>query len=341
MRNNLVIRLTFISSILALCVVILGVYTRLTDAGLGCPDWPTCYNHLTVPKNIYAVQQAQISYPSFPLNQIKAWTEMIHRYAASFLALLILALTMMMISKRKVTNQTLWLPFLLIGLIIFQALLGMWTVTLRLNPVAVMSHLLGGFSILALLWWYFLNSFIMPATPAPTESWRKTGAQAILKPLRYLAMIGLIILTLQISLGGWTSANNAALACPDFPTCINHQFLPQTNFKDAFNLWNSAIIAKDYAALVTIHMMHRIGALITCVYLLFFAFCLLRIKAGFVVRKLAILLMIALFVQISLGIMNVVYYLPLSVAVLHNVMAVVLLLSMITINFYLFKQSKI
>ena len=216
-------KLSLFATILAIVVVVLGAYTRLTDAGLGCPDWPGCYGQLTPPTDQSIDSQ-------------KAWTEMIHRYFAGTLGLVILVLAIVAIFKRKQPNVgarravPLQLPLVLLGLVIFQALLGMWTVTMLLNPLVVMAHLLGGMATLGLLWWLALRS------QSNSLKFAIRNSQSAINPnLKTWATLGLIILGIQIALGGWTSANYAALACPDFPQCQG-QWWPSMDFSGAFTV---------------------------------------------------------------------------------------------------------
>ncbi|MEM1243955.1 MAG: COX15/CtaA family protein [Pseudomonadota bacterium] len=310
--------------VFAFVVVAIGAYTRLTDAGLGCPDWPTCYNHLTVPESKAAINQAEKAYPNSPVHVIKAWTEMTHRYVASILGLLIFVLAIVAIRSRYKTKISLWLPLTLIILVVFQALLGKWTVTMKLLPLVVMGHLLGGFTLLSLLWLLYMRaSEYMGAKPLNLS---------YLKPW---ATIALIIIAIQIALGGWTSANYAALVCPNFPYCISHEFFPAFAFTQAFNVFGHNAITDHYAVQVTIQMTHRIGALITATYLGLLAIALLLKKYNPGLRKIGLVMLIFLSLQVLLGIMNVILLLPLSIALLHNLVAAILLLSVVTLNYYI------
>lgn len=320
-------RMSLIATILAFVVVVLGAFTRLTDAGLGCPDWPGCYHHLIVP---HSSQQAAQHFPQYPLEAGKAWTEMVHRYVAGSLALLILALAIMMFWQRKEDFFS-KIPFVLVAVVIFQALLGMWTVTLRLLPVIVMMHLLGGLTILALLWWLFLK------LKSPAQS-----IVATVKPFlwHWWAGLALVILVLQIVLGGWTSSNYAALVCPDFPYCHMRQFFPQADFSAAFNIISSTYSIENghilqQPALIVIHMSHRIGALITAIVLLGLSIGLLCHDKAAKLRGVGLILALLLLLQVSLGILNVIWLLPLPIAVAHNAVAALLLLTVVTINYFL------
>ncbi len=221
-------KIALLATTLALFVVVLGAYVRLSDAGLGCPDWPGCYGHLTVPEAEHHVAEANEAYPDRPVEAHKAWKEMIHRYFASTLGLLIVILAVIAWRNRKSSNQQYRLPIFLVVLVIFQGLLGMWTVTIKLNPTIVMMHLIGGMTTLSLLWWLSLrqSKMFVSHSSYPTQ----------FKPFTKVATIGLIIVAFQIMLGGWTSSNYAALVCADFPTCQGY-LIPPTNFAEAFDLW--------------------------------------------------------------------------------------------------------
>ena len=320
-------KLALLATLLTLIVVVMGAYTRLSDAGLGCPDWPGCYGHLLgIPETSAEIDQANQAFPEREVESAKAWKEMIHRYLAEGLGLLILILAFVAIKNRKDKNQALWLPIALVGLVIFQGLLGMWTVTLLLKPVIVMLHLLGGLSILALLWWLVLQSSSQPT--AVTQN-----------TLTPILVIGLLLLVVQILLGGWTSANYAALACPDFPTCQG-VWWPPTDFKEGFVFWrgldqNYEFGVLDNPARTAIHLSHRIFAIVVAVFwLVMLLRILLRQESSSNMRQIAIITLVFLIAQIALGISNVVMKLPISIAVIHNGGAALLLLSVVTLIFY-------
>jgi len=312
-------RLVLAATILAVCVVALGAYVRLSDAGLGCPDWPGCYGHLSVPHTDIAQQV----FPNRPLEPHKAWKEMVHRYLAGILGMLILAIfTIAWRVKRSMAVSPV-LPTFLLGLVVFQALLGMWTVTLLLKPVIVSAHLMGGMSTLGLLVWM---------------SERRWGGQIfiraeVVRKIKPWALGGLLVLACQIMLGGWTSSNYAALACTDFPLCQG-AWLPPMDFAHAFHLVRELGINADgsklpLAALTAIHWTHRLGALLTFFYLGGLSVKLLRTSAW---NMLGVMLGGALLLQLTLGISNVVFSLPLPVAVSHNAGAALLLILLVLIN---------
>lgn len=321
--------ITLFAVILAFIVVTLGAYTRLTDAGLGCPDWPGCYDQVIAPTTTTEIQKADSLYPAAPVHVTKAWTEMVHRYVAGILGLVIFGLGIVAIRRRKVPGQAVIAPVILMALVIFQALLGKWTVTMKLLPVVVMGHLLGGFSILALLWWCHLKSgnyFIS----LPRNSASK---------FKFWAILGLVIVTLQIILGGWTSTNYAALVCLNFPYCTVNEIFPQVDFHSAFNFFNVSNIHLSYAALVTIQMSHRFGALVTGLYVGILSICLIALRGRQLLRRLGIAMLVILIAQICLGILNIKLLLPLYIAVLHNVGAAFLLLSMVTLVYVSFTRT--
>ena len=313
-------RLAKIAAVVAFCVVVLGAWVRLSNAGLGCPDWPGCYGKLTWPDAHHEIAAANEAFPDRPVDLSVAWKEMVHRYLAGTLVLLVLALNVLAWRRKSSfrTDQKTFkgLAGALLVLILFQAALGMWTVTLKLLPIVVMAHLLGGFATLGLLSWLAFRS----------------GRQAVgvtgwaFRSQRTLITTGLLVLMIQIALGGWTSANYAALACPDFPACQD-QAWPQMDFSEGFVLWRE--IGVDYEGGVldlpsrtAIHMSHRIGAAITFIVLLMLALRLMMAPAS---RGAGTLLVAAVIVQVTLGIMNVLHYLPLPNAVAHNATAAILM----------------
>lgn len=305
---------------LAFIVIIVGAYTRLTDAGLGCPDWPGCYGRMIISTEADYIEQANAFWPERPLQTDKAWIEMAHRYIAGLLGLMILAIAVAAWLGKQAPRIRLLTGGLLF-LVVFQALLGMWTVTLLLKPFIVALHLLGGMAIISLLHWLTLELRPAPGRPPPT------GLN-----LPPWAVAGLVALLLQISLGGWTSANYAALACPDFPACQG-KLWPPMDFSEAFVLWQGPGVdyeggVLDGPARTAIHMTHRIGAVITAATLL--ALALPALRAG-ATRPAALAMLALLFIQLGLGVANVVFNLPLAVAVAHNGVAALLLLSVVTL----------
>ena len=323
-RSILFRRLALAGVLLAFTVVVLGAWVRLSAAGLGCPDWPGCYGHLSVDSAAENVDTINQAFPHRPFEYHKAIKEMVHRYFASSLGLLILVLAGLAIANRKDPEQPVALPIALVGLVIFQGLLGMWTVTLLLKPLIVVLHLIGGLTTLSLLAWRAMRR-PAPAEVPPTAS-----------HLRTLASVGLLVLALQIALGGWTSSNYAALACPDFPTCQN-SFWPQMDAKDAFVLWRGLGIdyeggVLDQPARVAIHFVHRLGAIAAAIILGVLSLLAWRRGPTPAVRTAGAMLGIVLIAQLILGPVMVMRALPLPLATAHNGVAALLLLATVRMN---------
>lgn len=306
-------RLLPLAALLALVVIGMGAWVRLSDAGLGCPDWPGCYGHL-------------LGVPAQAADSGKAWKEMLHRYAAGSLGLCILALCLL--AWRQRIRLSPLLPSLLCGIVVMQALLGMWTVTQLLKPVIVSAHLLGGMTTLAVLVWLNLRQLGIGDGPPAGRALRLGG------------LLALFILISQIALGGWVSSNYAALACADFPTCQG-QWLPDMDFARAFALHRPLGYSADgnllpLAALTAMHWSHRLGALLATISLGGLAVVLLR-RPGW--RGYGGALLAALGLQLGLGIANVLLALPLPLAVAHNLGAALLLATTLTINFRLWRRT--
>src|SRR5690242_13820506 len=299
-------RLCILGALLCYVVVVLGAYVRLTAAGLGCPDWPGCYGHLT-PAAAQAADTAT-AFPGRPLEPGKAWREMIHRYAVGTLSVIIIVVTALAIVARRQAGVSLALALALFATLVMQALLGMLTVTWRLNPLIVTLHLLFGMTTLALLWWLLLS--------LPRGSWKASalhyshsgsgGPATKLILARRLALLGLIALIIQIALGGWTSSNYAAVACPDFPTCQG-AWWPHSDYRDAFVLWRGLGINYEGGVLgnparVAIHLTHRIGAAVAAAALALAALFVLRQRALTGDRRWAWAVLGALILQLTIGI---------------------------------------
>jgi len=316
--------------LLTLLVVVLGAWVRLSAAGLGCPDWPGCYGHISAGAAEKNLDQITTLFPERPFEYSKAVKEMVHRYFASTLGLLCVVLAGLAIANRKHPQQPVALPIFLVCLVIVQGLLGMWTVTLLLKPLIVTLHLVGGLSTLSVLAWLAMKKPAVSATPSPLK-----GEGVSATRLRALAFASLIVLALQIMLGGWTSSNYAALACPDFPTCQN-SYWPDMDVKDAFVLWRGLGIdyeggVLDHPARVAIHFVHRLGAIVTALLLGFTAFCAWR-SGERTVRTAGALVGAALLTQLVLGPIMVMRALPLELATAHNGVAALLLLAVIRLN---------
>src|SRR5947207_8479361 len=313
-------RLAVAGVLLCFTVVVLGAYVRLSAAGLGCPDWPGCYGHLTPMDAGHSLG--------------KAWREMIHRYAAGALALVILGLTALAVSARRRRPVSLPLALALVASVSVQALLGMLTVTWQLKPLIVTLHLLFGMTTLGLLWWLTLS--------LPRSSWGATalksarraisgGGASPIASARQLALAGLAALAVQMALGGWTSSNYAALACPDFPTCQG-VWWPHGDYHNAFVLWRGPDI--DYeggvlapSARVAIHLTHRLGALVAALTLTLAALFVLQRRGLSGARLRAWALLGALGLQLLIGISMVLKAFPLWLATAHTAGAALLLLA--------------
>jgi cytochrome c oxidase assembly protein subunit 15 len=316
-------RLALFATLLTVVVVLLGAYTRLTHAGLGCPDWPGCYGFLGVPMSEHKQAIAEARFPEAPVEVAKGWYEMIHRYFAGALGVVILVIAAQAVRRRAEPTQPLRLPLVILALVILQGAFGMWTVTLQLWPQVVTAHLLGGFATLSLL---TLLTLRLSGRFAPLQ---------LPGPLRTLAAACLLLVIGQITLGGWVSSNYAAVACVDLPTC-HGEWWPAMDFGKGFHLTQH--IGPNYLggqldsdARTAIHMSHRIGALLVTLALLVLAWRLYMASLS----RLAGLLLLALAVQVGLGISNVIFHLPLLVAVAHNVGGAALLLVMVLINYRL------
>jgi cytochrome c oxidase assembly protein subunit 15 len=323
-------RIAGVGAALALMVIVLGAWVRLSDAGLGCPDWPGCYGKLTWPSVAAEIDQANQAFPERPVEPHKAWKEMVHRYLAGGLVLLVLVLNRIAWRREDGAASMRAKASFLLVLILFQAALGMWTVTLKLMPLIVMLHLLGGMSTFALLVWLWRDS--------GSAFGYSPGRQ--LRSLRRWILAGLAILAVQIALGGWTSANYAALVCPDLPTCMG-EWHPETNFAAGFKLWREVGVdyeggILDLSSRTAIHLAHRAGALVTLVTLLAIALRLLRTPA---LQRLGAMLGLLVTLQFVLGLLNIVLRLPLANAVAHNAVAA-LLLGVMTLLVYRTSASR-
>ncbi|HPG93907.1 MAG TPA: COX15/CtaA family protein [Dokdonella sp.] len=359
-----VARFAALTATVAFCLIVFGAFVRLSHAGLSCPDWPTCYGKASWPGHEQEIASANAAFPDRPVESHKTWREQGHRMLAGTLGMMILALALVatwrqkrelglvllasasaalaihlyrsdapalsavcsilalglpVLAAIKLERELAWrIAVLLLSVVIFQAMLGMWTVTWLLKPVVVMGHLLGGLTTFALMSYVALRLGGVGANQGSDVSIRK------------LVVIGLFLLGLQIALGGWTSANYAALTCGlDFPTCQG-QWWPQTDFREGFILWRGIGVnyeggVLDVAARNAIQMSHRIGALIVFCYLGWLSHRLAR--RG--LRMPAIALGVGLVLQVALGIANVKLGLPMPVAVAHVTVAVLLLFTLV------------
>ena len=329
--NPFIHKFTLLLIPLVIMVIGLGAWTRLVDAGLGCPDWPTCYGFIVPPTTDEQKHIANSRYPETAVDDSKTWPEMIHRYfAAPLLGFVVFGLLGYCIKNRASNNPPLKHCLLLSIVIVLQALFGMWTVTLKLWPQVVTAHLLGGFLTFALL-------VLLAYRTASTQSIRisKTPFITALLPA------SLALLTLQIAVGGWLSSNYAAIACPDFPQC-QAAWLPEADYIAGFNIFQD--IGPNYlggklehSGRVAIHFTHRILALLLGVLLFLTSFRLYKeAQPSFT----GILLAALTTLQISLGIANVLFHLPLFIAISHNLVAAFLFCYLVVLNYTLYQPPQ-
>ena len=309
--------------LLALCVIVFGAYVRLTDAGLGCPDWPGCYGFITVPETTEDYLAVEQNFPGEVVDEGKAWREMIHRYIASLLGFLILLMFLkdfFSFRKDEGSLKDLKLSGALLALVIFQGMLGMWTVTLKVHPLVVTAHLIGGLTTLSLLFFYYRS--------IQTDSEKFISAPNVM-------FVGLSILILQIILGGWTSTNYAALGCPDLPLCYGEVWPSNMDFEEGFLKWQEVGVNYEGGQLrpsgrTAIHFAHRLGAIVALIALGLLGLRYLKHSSDRV-RGASILMLIALSAQLAIGILMVWFGIPLFLATAHNAFAALLLLSFINL----------
>lgn len=327
-------KLTQVALALVCVVIILGAYTRLTDAGLGCPDWPGCYGFLTVPTGAEEVAIAEQAYPERPVEAFKARNEMVHRYFAGTLGLLILLLwSLSLRAKQQVKLTT-----LMLATVTFQAVLGMWTVTMNLMPLVVMGHLLGGFTTFCLI--LILALRLRHQIRIKQDKLAEHSEQlANDKRLPVVIKAAAAVVILQIALGGWTAANYAAVACTDLPIC-------EPGWQQKFDIKQALSVPTGYAdyeygvfpfeARMSIHVLHRFGAIVATLTL---ALLVMMMVKHAKLRPFALSITVLTLMQITLGVSNVVFHLPLYVAVAHNFVGLLLLGSVILSWFYLHKHN--
>jgi len=316
---------------LAIVVIMLGAWTRLVDAGLGCPDWPGCYGFLTVPQSEASIAIANARFPETPVDVAKGWPEMIHRYAAGILGLVVFALAAVAVRHRR-SGVPVKLPLFIAGFILLQGAFGAWTVTLKLWPQVVALHLLGGFTTLSLL----LLLTLRLRKRAESGSGQQTMSSARLGRFRPWLYGGLFLVILQIALGAWTAANYAAVACTDLPTCQGQWWPEGMDFRHGFDITQQ--VGPNYLGgqltadgRVAIHVTHRLGAVIVLGYLIILLGLLWRQRGNSNLDRSIALVAAALTLQIALGLANVWFYIPLSIAIAHNAMGAGLLLSMVNL----------
>lgn len=324
---------------LALCfvVVVLGAYVRLSAAGLGCPDWPGCYGHVSPLGAAANAAESAARFGGQAVEVDKAWKEMIHRYAAGILGLLIVFIAALAIQSRKERILSPALAVTLLALVVAQGVLGMLTVTWQLKPLIVSAHLLMGLTTLSLLWWMVLT--LARTAPTPRGAFgvadRAADARQVALPARW-ALAALAALVLQIALGGWTSSNYAATACPDLPKCQD-AWLPETDYQDAFVLWRGLGInyeggVLDHPARVAIHFTHRLGAIAATVFLLLAGMRARRAARGSPQHAAGVAVLIALALQLTIAVVMILRGFPLWLATAHNAGAALLLLATVALT---------
>jgi cytochrome c oxidase assembly protein subunit 15 len=326
-------RLALAGLLLCFVVVVLGAYVRLSAAGLGCPDWPGCYGHFS-PIGAEQSEASQAAYPNTPLHVGKAWREMLHRYAATTLGLIIVIITALAITARRERAMSIPYAVLLLITVVVQGALGMLTVTWQLKPLIVTLHLIFGLTTLSLLWWLWLSQRSDRGNirfGGGRSAGSSTYSSQAESP-RKVTLVALVLLGFQIALGGWTSSNYAAVACPDFPKC-QQSWWPDTDYKDAFVLWRGLGVNYEggvlqHPARVAIHFTHRLGALAATIALVLAAAAALRWRARTGrVRAAALAVLGALALQLIIGASMVLEGFPLALATAHNAGAAILLLA--------------
>jgi cytochrome c oxidase assembly protein subunit 15 len=325
-------RAALAATLLCAIVVVVGSWVRLTNAGLGCPDWPGCYGHIHPAQAAERLAEINAANPDRPFNYQKAINEMVHRYIVGALGLLVVGLAVFSAVNRRDPAQPRLLPWFVLALLVVQALLGMWTVTLLLKPLIVTLHLLGGLTTLALLWWMALPPARRELKPAE-------------RPLRRLTLVALVVVVLQVSLGGWTSTNYAAAACPDFPTCQG-SWWPSMDFRNGFILWRGLGIdyeggVLDAPARVAIHYTHRMGAYATALIVVLLVAGAWRRGRSSATKLAATAVGIAVALQVGIGINLVLQGWPLWLGTAHNAGAALVVLTIVALLRSLSPRSEI
>jgi cytochrome c oxidase assembly protein subunit 15 len=320
-------KLVWITLFLTFDLIMFGAFTRLTDSGLGCPDWPGCFGHANPLQAHEQISAAQTAQPTGPVTVVKAWIEMIHRYFAMGVGVLIVAIMaiawrMWIKSGRGDRRFAPAFPTFLFAFVCLQGAFGAWTVTQKLQPVIVTIHLLLGLLLLAMLAWMAARqSAHTPVGPA---------AAALRRP----AFLAMALLIIQIALGGWVSTNYATLACLDFPLCQGQVF-PPMDFAHGYTLWRHLGMTADgdylpFAALTAIHWTHRNFAFVVAAFVAWIAHKALGIEG---LRKTGRWLLILIGVQLFTGLATVFLKFPLALAVVHNGGAALLVLLLVMLNY--------
>lgn len=322
-------RINLLAIALCFLLVLMGAYVRLSNAGLSCPSWPGCYGQVVVPSQPVQVAKDDLRYPNRPVQSAKAWKEMVHRYLAGIVSLLVLVMAGLaaLATRSRHPGIPLVLPHVILGLILVQVVFGALTVIWEVEPLIVTTHLLLGFATLALLWWMWLRQ----QAPEPVAAGLPRG-------VRIWSAIGLAVLAIQIFLGGWTSTNYAGFACPDIPTCLG-SWLPPSNFAKAFTLWHPLGLDYEGGVLgektrVTIHMTHRYGAAVVTLILGLLSLRLIAGSSRTLWRALGVLVLLALLFQVAIGITMIEWHFPLWLTDAHTGGAALLMLSVVTLNHF-------
>ncbi len=323
MKNNLSLWLKA-NIIITLIVITLGALTRLLDAGLGCPDWPGCYGQIMPPQGLEQIQQANAQHPEFPVEQIKSWSEMVHRYAASLLGLSLLILALVVSFKPEFKTLKA-ISYIALSWVILQGIFGMLTVTLRIWPPVVTAHLVAGMIMLAICYWQYQLC--------------QGGRRKLPSHLRSPLVLLVTVTVIQLGLGAWTSSQYAGLACPDLPQCQS-QWWPETVHGP---FYAPMVNAQEYlggllpmADRMAIQILHRAGAVVVLFACLFLAIRLFRSQHTLQI----VLLLSALTLQIFIGLANVFFLLPLTLALLHNTGAAIFWLTLWWVYFSVSKDPQ-
>jgi cytochrome c oxidase assembly protein subunit 15 len=325
-------KLVWVTLFLTFDLIMFGAFTRLTDSGLGCPDWPGCYGHANPLQAHADISAAETAMPTGPVTVMKAWIEMIHRYLAMAIGVLIIALMVIawrrwLQSRRKEMKFSPLFPTLLFAFVCVQGAFGAWTVTMKLQPIIVTTHLLLGMTLLALLTWF--GARLSDHLPISQLGVSQSAAE-----LRIPAALALVLLVIQIALGGWVSTNYAALACTDFPLC-HGVLLPQMDFSNGFSVWRNLGMTANgdylpFPALTAIHWTHRAFALVVVALVAWVALNALKFDR---LRKTARWLLVMIALQFTIGVSTIFLQLPLALAVAHNGGAALLMLLLVTLNY--------
>jgi cytochrome c oxidase assembly protein subunit 15 len=319
-------KLVWVTLFLTFDLIMFGAFTRLTDSGLGCPDWPGCYGHANPLQAHSDISAAEAALPTGPVTVVKAWIEMIHRYLAMGIGVLIVAQMAIAwrrwtLSRRQARAFSPWFPSILFSFICLQGAFGAWTVTMKLQPVIVTIHLLLGMTLLGLLTWFGGKLSDHPPVSASASS------------LRWPASAALIFVSAQIALGGWVSTNYAALACTDFPLC-HGELIPDMDFANGFSIWRDLGMTTQgeflpFDALVAIHWTHRAFAVAVVLVIAWVAIKALSVEG---LKRIAVWLLAVITVQFTIGVSTIFLDLPLLLAVLHNGGAAMLVFLLTMLN---------